>query len=142
MSNFVFMRRIILLVFTLFYTVVSTGAVGLLHFCQHESSVHLGITHEDHHTVNAEPSCCHTETSSCGTETEKSEEDCCETTYTSLDLMVKSSEVSVALPFITPEIVQYTERQHLDGPILNTTRVVQSTGPPLYIALHRLTLYA
>ena len=56
--------------------------------------------------------------------------------------MVKSSEVSVALPFITPEIVQYTERQHLDGPILNTTRVVQSTGPPLYIALHRLTLYA
>lgn len=104
--------------------------------------MHLGITHEDHHTVNAEPSCCHTETSSCGTETEKSEEDCCETTYTSLDLMVKSSEVSVALPFITPEIVQYTERQHLDGPILNTTRVVQSTGPPLYIALHRLTLYA
>ncbi|MEL0026874.1 MAG: hypothetical protein VW775_07355 [Schleiferiaceae bacterium] len=136
------MRRFILLVFTLFYTVVSTGAVGLLHFCQHESSVHLGITHEDHHTVNTEPSCCHTETSSCGTETEKSEEDCCETTYTSLDLMVKSSEVSVALPFITPEIVQYTERQHIDGPILNTTRVVQSKGPPLYIALHRLTLYA
>lgn len=142
MSNFVFMRRFILLVFTLFYTLVSTGAVGLLHFCQHESSVHLGIVHEAHKATVEEPSCCHTETPSCPTSNEQSEEDCCETTYTSLDLMVKSSEVSVALPFITPEIVQYTELQHIDGPILNTTRVVQSTGPPLYITLHRLTLYA
>jgi len=136
------MRRLILLVFTLFYTLVSTGAVGLLHFCQHESSVHLGITHEDHHSVNTEPSCCHTEIKSCIPETEKSEEDCCETTYTSLDLMVKSSEVSIALPFITPEIFQSAEHQHIDGPLSNTTFEVQSTGPPLYIALHRLTLYA
>ena len=142
MSNFVFMRRFILLVFTLFYTVVSTGAVGLLHFCQHESSVHLGIVHEAHNAIVEKPSCCHTETSSCDTSHEKSEEDCCETTYTSLDLMVKSSEVNIVLPFVAPEIFQYTERQHLDGPLSNTTRVVQSTGPPLYIALHRLTLYA
>ena len=135
------MRRFILLVFTLFYTVVSTGAVGLLHFCQHESSVHLGITHEDHHTVNTEPSCCHTETSSCGTETEKSEEDCCETIYTSLDLMVKSSEVNIALPFVSTEIFQFKERQHINSPISKASTLVQSTGPPLYISLHRLTLY-
>jgi len=142
LSNFVFMRRFILLVFTLFYTVVSTGAVGLLHFCQHEGSVHFSITHEDHHKVNTGPSCCHAETTACGSATEENKEDCCETTYTSLDLVVKSSEVNIALPFVSTEIFQFKERQHINSPISKASTLVQSTGPPLYISLHRLTLYA
>ena len=111
------MQKVIVLVFTLFYTLVSTGAVSFLHFCQHEESVHLSVAHEEHLAITEAPVCCHAPQNNQCNPTEKSldSEDCCETTFTELDETLNNVEFDKNIDFGLLESVrrtQYIENAH------------------------------
>ena len=96
------MRKFIVLVFTLFYTLVATGAVSYLHFCQHEESVHLSVAHEEHLAITAGAgmlSCSAEHTSADPTEKSLDSEDCCETTFTELDETLNNVEFDKNIDF-------------------------------------------
>ena len=103
------MQKVIVLVFTLFYTLVSTGAVSFLHFCQHEESVHLSVAHEEHLAITEAPVCCHApQNTPVQHPTEKSldSEDCCETTSTELDETATNVEFDKNIDFGPLETVR------------------------------------
>ena len=144
MVKFVFMRKLIILVFTLFYTLVSTGAVSYLHFCQHEESVHLSVAHDEHLAITEAPVCCHApQTTSCNS-TEKSldSEDCCETTFTELDETLTNFEFDKSVNFDllrTAAAAQYMggAKSFYSSPLL-----VFDNGPPIYLKYRKLLFYA
>ncbi len=138
------MRRIVTLIFTLFYALVSTGTPALLHFCGHEQNMHLSIAHEDHHST---PSCCHTTSTHCEASSPKEatsveEEDCCFTSHVELDdttlsqkefasvFTISSDNTTVVVPSSTDAATPC-----LQGPIL-------TNGPPLYLRLQHIIVYS
>jgi|GEM_PF-318147 len=138
------MRRFIILVFTLFYSVISSGAVGLLHFCQHESSLHLGVAHEEHHSEGQVPSCCHSEPNTACHEAPASgiqDDDCCTVSTTDLDQSLISGE-TLLNEFIGEEKTTVISLVDSQSPKLKAQGPILNTGPPLYVRLHKLILYA
>ena len=138
------MRKFIVMVFTLFYTLVSTGAVSFLHFCQHEESVHLSVAHEEHLSITEAPVCCHTPQKTPCSTTEKSldSEDCCETTSTELDETATNIEFDTSVQFDPLETVRAAQYVGDAIPFCSSLRLVFDNGPPIYIKYRKMTLYA
>ena len=138
------MRKVIVLVFTLFYTLVSTGAVSFLHFCQHEESVHLSVAHEEHLAITEAPVCCHAPQKTPCSTTEKSldSEDCCETTFTELDETLTNVAFDKNIDFGLFESVRLT--QYIENVIAFyiSPRLVFDNGPPIYLKYQKLLFYA
>lgn len=138
------MRKFIVLVFTLFYTLVATGAVSYLHFCQHEESVHLSVAHEEHLAITAAPVCCHASQTTTCNPTEKSldSEDCCETAFTELDETLTNVEFDKNIDFGLLESVRLT--QYIENVIAFyiSPRLVFDNGPPIYLKYQKLLFYA
>lgn len=137
------MRRTLTFIFALFYTLVSSGAPALLHFCGHQQNVHLSLSHDDHHST---PSCCHNEVKSCHAPQSKlltsvDEEDCCISSYIELDesqfesqefVSTIFSEENKRAPEAPAEIAAVRFSAH--GP-------VQNNGPPLYLRHQQIIVY-
>jgi len=141
--KFVFMRKLIILVFTLFYTLVSTGAVSYLHFCQHEESVHLSVAHDEHLAITEAPVCCHApQTTSCNS-TEKSldSEDCCETTFTELDETLTNFEFDKSVNFALVRKAQSAQFVGDARSFYSGLRLVFDNGPPIYLKYQKLLFY-
>ena len=138
------MRKVIVLVFTLFYTLVATGAVSYLHFCQHEESVHLSVAHEEHLAITAAPVCCHASQTTTCNPTEKSldSEDCCETTFTELDETATNIEFDTSVQFDPLETVRAAQYVGDAIPFCSSLRLVFDNGPPIYIKYQKMILYA
>ena len=138
------MRKFIVMVFTLFYTLVSTGAVSFLHFCQHEESVHLSVAHEEHLSITEAPVCCHTPQKTPCHPTEKSldSEDCCETTSTELDETATNIEFDTSVHFDLLGSVRATQYVGDAIPFYTSPRLVFDNGPPIYVKYRKLILYA
>ena len=138
------MRRIVTLIFTLFYALVSTGTPALLHFCGHEQNMHLSIAHDDHHST---PSCCHAAATHCESPAPKAptsadEEDCCITSHVDLDDSTLSQKEFASVvtfssdntPVVLPSSTEVAT-PCLQGPIL-------TNGPPLYLRLQQIIVYS
>jgi len=138
------MQKVIVLVFTLFYTLVSTGAVSFLHFCQHEESVHLSVAHEEHLAITEAPVCCHTPQKTPCSTTEKSldSEDCCETTSTELDETATNIEFDTSVHFEPLETVRAGQYVGDAIPFCSSLRLVFDNGPPICIKYRKMILYA
>ena len=138
------MQKVIVLVFTLFYTLVSTGAVSFLHFCHHEESVHLSVAHEEHLSITEAPVCCHTPQKTPCSTTEKSldSEDCCETTSTELDETATNIEFDTSVHFEPLETVRAGQYVGDAIPFFSSLRLVFDNGPPIYIKYRKMILYA
>jgi len=138
------MQKVIVLVFTLFYTLVSTGAVSFLHFCQHEESVHLSVAHEEHLSITEAPVCCHTPQKTPCSTIEKSldSEDCCETTSTELDETATNIEFDTSVHFEPLETVRAGQYVGDAIPSCSSLRLVFDNGPPIYIKYRKMILYA
>ena len=138
------MQKVIVLVFTLFYTLVSTGAVSFLHFCQHEESVHLSVAHEEHLSITEAPVCCHTPQKTPCSTTEKSldSEDCCETTFTELDETLTNFEFDKSVHFDLLEPFRRTQYIGDAIPFYSSPRLVFDNGPPIYLKYQKLLFYA
>jgi len=137
------MRKFIVMVFTLFYTLVSTGAVSFLHFCQHEESVHLSVAHEEHLSITEAPVCCHTpQKTPCINGKVLDSEDCCETTSTELDETATNIEFDTSVHFEPLETVRAGQYVGDAIPFCSSLRLVFDNGPPIYIKYRKMILYA
>ncbi|MAD30888.1 MAG: hypothetical protein CL854_01425 [Cryomorphaceae bacterium] len=138
------MRKVIVLVFTLFYTLVSTGAVSFLHFCQHEESVHLSVAHEEHLAITEAPVCCHAPQKTPCSTTEKSldSEDCCETTFTELDETVTNIEFDKSVNYDLLATARATHCIEYVIPSHSCSYLVFDNGPPIYLKYRKLQFYA
>ena len=138
------MRKVIVLVFTLFYTLVSTGAVSFLHFCQHEESVHLSVAHEEHLAITKAPVCCHAPQKTPCSTTEKSldSEDCCETTFTELDETVTNIEFDKSVNYDLLATARATHCIEYVIPSYSCSYLVFDNGPPIYLKYRKLQFYA
>ena len=138
------MRKLIILVFTLFYTLISTGAVSFLHFCQHEESVHLSLAHEVHLDITEASVCCHAPLSKPCNSTEKSldSEDCCETTFTELDETTINVDFGKIVDFSLVRTVQSAQFMGDARSFYSGTRLVFDNGPPIYLKYQKLLFYA
>ncbi|MCH1534313.1 MAG: hypothetical protein L7S65_05090 [Schleiferiaceae bacterium] len=138
------MRKLIILVITLIYTLVSTGAVSFLHFCQHEESVHLSLAHEEHLDITEASVCCHAPLSKPCNSTEKSldSEDCCETTCTELDDTATNIEFDKSVNFNLLGTVQAIQYVGYAIPSYSSPHLVFNNGPPIYLKYRKLLLYA
>ena len=138
------MRKVIVLVFTLFYTLVSTGAVSFLHFCQHEESVHLSVAHEEHLAITEAPVCCHAPQKTPCSTTEKSldSEDCCETTFTELDETATNIEFDKSVNYDLLATARATHCIEYVIPSYSCSYLVFDNGPPIYLKYQKLLLYA
>lgn len=137
------MRRTLTFIFALFYTLASSGAPALLHFCGHEQNVHLSLAHEDHHSA---PSCCHSEVESCHAPQPKlpisaDEEDCCISSSVDLDeSQFVSQELTVFL--FTQENKQTLKVPTEIGAVHFAAHgPVQNNGPPLYLKYQQIIVY-
>ena len=137
------MRKVIVLVFTLFYTLVSTGAVSFLHFCQHEESVHLSVAHEEHLAITEAPVCCHAPQKTPCSTTEKSldSEDCCETTSTELDETVTNIEFDKSVNYDLLATARATHCIEYVIPSYSCSYLVFDNGPPIYLKYRKLQFY-
>ena len=137
------MRRTLTFIFALFYTLVSSGAPALLHFCGHEQNVHLSLAHKDHHST---PSCCHSEAESCHAPQSKlptsvNEEDCCISNSVHLDEGQFESQVFSLFVFIEQgERTQYSPIE-LSTYSFAAHGPVQNNGPPLYLMHQQIIVY-
>ena len=137
------MRKVIVLVFTLFYTLVSTGAVSFLHFCQHEESVHLSVAHEEHLAIKEAPVCCHAPQKTPCSTTEKSldSEDCCETTFTELDETATNIEFYKSVNYELLATARPTHCIEYVIPSYSCSYLVFDNGPPIYLKYRKLQFY-
>lgn len=138
------MRRIVTLIFTLFYALVSTGTPALLHFCGHEQNMHLSIAHDDHHST---PSCCHAAAAHCESPAPKAptsadEEDCCITSQVDLDDTTVSQKEFITI-FTTStaskSAVLYSNHK---SAVHSTQGPILTNGPPLYLRLQQIIVYS
>jgi hypothetical protein len=138
------MRRIITLIFTLFYALVSTGAPALLHFCGHEQNMHLSIAHDDHHST---PSCCHAAATHCEAPAPKAptsadEEDCCITSHVDLDdTTVSQKELITIFTTSTASTSAVLYSNHKSA-VHSTQGPILTNGPPLYLRLQQIIVYS
>ena len=138
------MRRIVTLIFTLFYALVSTGTPALLHFCGHEQNVHLSVAHEDHHSA---PSCCHSDVKSCHAQEPQSpysvdEEDCCISSHIELDESHFDTQVFSMVVFIEDFQKDYDASEELGIDSFSTNGPIQNNGPPLYLRHQQIIVYS
>jgi hypothetical protein len=128
----------------LFYTLVSTGAVSFLHFCQHEESIHLSIAHDDHLAVTEAPECCHAPEKTHCASNEKSlnSEDCCETSFTELDETTANFEFDASINKNFSSTLNKTRSIEDAQHALIQQRIVFDNGPPIYLKYRKLLLYA
>lgn len=138
------MRRIATLIFTLLYTLVSTGAPALLHFCGHEQKMHLSIAHEDHHST---PSCCHATATHCEAPalkapTSADEDECCITSHIDLDdTTVSQEELTRIFPISTASKALVLHWDY-NSAISSTQGPILTNGPPLYLRLQQIIVYS
>lgn len=106
--------------------------------------MHLGVAHEEHHKLAQAPSCCHSESQPTCHETPSpgiQEDDCCTVSTTHLDDSLLNSEKTLNNLVLAEKssLISHRftteKRVKVQGPIKNT-------GPPLYVRLHKLILYA
>lgn len=89
------MRRIIAVLLLSLYTLLGTGATGVLHFCSHEGGLHFSLEAQHDHELPEAPSCCHQTSPS---ETchapgiSNTDDSCCENLYTPAPVVSISSE--------------------------------------------------
>ena len=138
------MRRIVTLIFTLFYALLSTGAPTLLHFCGHEQNVHLSVAHEDYHSA---PSCCHSEVKSCHAPQPKSpasvdEEDCCVSSNVQLDESQFESQEFALILHHEGDMHAFDIPVDLGSTNHTTRGPVQNNGPPLYLKHQQIIVYS
>lgn len=143
------MRRVFYLLFAILYATLSSGAPSLVHYCAHDNDLHLS---SPRHELE-EMSCCESEpqeesTPSCHRVPESSHEsqinesdDCCATSFVSLDYAKQESTYNAC---IHAEIVQVEKaRTELNDSRATQNRAANSSkrGPPLYVLYRRLVLY-
>ena len=138
------MRRIVTLIFTLFYALVSTGAPALLHFCGHEQNMHLSIAHEDHHST---PSCCHATATHCEAPAPKAptsaeEEDCCITSHVDLDDTTVSQEELTTIFTTSTASKSVVLCSNNQSAVHSTQGPILTNGPPLYLRLQQIIVYS
>jgi len=137
------MRRTLTFIFAFFYSLVSSGAPALLHFCEHKQNVHLSLAHEDHHSA---PSCCHGEAASCHKQEPKSptsvdEEDCCISSHIELDESLFHTQVFSIVFFIEPNQQAYDALGELRINSFSACGPLQNNGPPLYLKHQQIIVY-
>lgn len=138
------MRRTLTFIFALFYTLVSSGAPALLHFCGHEQNVHLSLAHEDHHST---PSCCHSEVKACHAPQPKSptsvdEEDCCTSSHIELDESQYETQAFSLVLFNVDSKEAYDVPEELGIDSFSANGPVQNNGPPLYLKYQQIIVYS
>ena len=138
------MRRIVTLIFTLFYALVSTGAPALLHFCGHERNMHLSIAHVDHHST---PSCCHAAATHCEAPAPKAstsadEEDCCITSHVDLDDTTVSQEEVTAIFTTSTDNKSAVLYSNQKSAVHSTQGPILTNGPPIYLRLQQIIVYS
>jgi len=138
------MRRTLTFIFTLFYTLVSSGAPALLHFCGHEQNMHLSLVHEDHHSA---PSCCHSEVKACHASALKApssvdEEDCCISSHIELDESQFETQVFSFVLSIENSHEAYDIPKELGIDSFSANGPVQNNGPPLYLKHQQIIVYS
>jgi len=80
------MRRTIVFIFAVLYSLISSGAPALLHYCGHKKNVHLSVSHNN---LPENSDCCHAASLSCGIDVnaapELDDQDCCVLSEVDLD---------------------------------------------------------
>jgi hypothetical protein len=142
------MKQFLTIVFTFFYTLMSVGATGFVHYCHHEQEVHFSLNHDSHLDAKIQPtthSCCAEMAKACESNVPSSEEDCCDSAYTEIGgILAGGIELPPLFAFIAP-IDRFTEHKEeqdfqLFGP--NTDHgPPQSSKPSLITLLHRWVFY-
>lgn len=144
------MRRVFHLLFAILYATLSSGAPSLVHYCAHDNDIHLSSPAHEHE----EMSCCEHEqqeeiTTSCHSVPEPSQEcqineadDCCATSFVSLDCAKQESSFFTLAPVETSVALDFS----MDAAGFTATQKIGSKaskrGPPLYVWYQRLVLYA
>ena len=137
------MRRVFVVLFTLFYSLVSSGAPSLLHYCNHEKKVHVSLEHESHHE---QESCCNASTTHCTaiifepTNTIDGD-DCCLNIQTELN---ESNLEELSLNFILPELSfeRFNTKNYIHLCTVHSTNgPIQNNGPPLFLKFHQIIVY-
>lgn len=141
------MRRVFYVLLALIYATLSTGAPALVHFCAHEEVFHLATGNHEHEQID----CCHSAeslaSSTChesptSAQTAAPDDDCCVSSSVAIDSgkQERSDDASLAL-FVAQRRILATDLVQ----IKSTSACVSSSnkrGPPIYILLQRLVLYA
>ena len=130
------MRRVFVVIFTLFYSLVSSGAPALLHYCNHEKKVHVSLEHESHHE---QESCCNAITFK-STNTLDAD-DCCLNIQTELN---ESNFEELSLNFILPQLSfqRFNTKNYLQLCAVHSTNgPIQNNGPPLFLKFHQIIIY-
>jgi hypothetical protein len=137
------MRRVFVVIFTLFYSLVSSGAPALLHYCNHEKKVHVSLKHESHHE---QESCCNASKTNCNAIGFKSTntldaDDCCLNIQTELN---ESNFEELSLNFILPQLSfqRFNTKNYLQLCAVHSTNgPIQNNGPPLFLKFHQIIIY-
>jgi len=141
------MRRVFYVLLALIYATLSTGAPALVHFCAHEEVFHLAAGNHEHEQID----CCHSAesivSSTChdsptSAQTAAPDDDCCVSSSVAIDSgkQERSDNGSLAL-FVSQGRIPATELVQTKS----TKACVcpsNKRGPPIYILLQRLVLYA
>ena len=141
------MRRVFYVLLAIIYTTLSTGAPSLLHFCSHEEVFHLATSSHEHEDT----ACCHSSevdlTQNCHSSNEDHHEidendGCCASSFVALDSAKQENKPSASTTTVCPPSrvsMSQVEESHFNT--LPTTTHAER-GPPIYILLQRLVLYA
>ena len=137
------MRRTIVFIFAVLYSLISSGAPALLHYCHHEKKVHVSLEHESHHE---QESCCNASNTNCTAITfdptnTLDTDDCCLNFQTELN---ESNLEELPLNFILPELSfqRFNTKNYLHLCAVNSTNgPIQNNGPPLFLKFHQIIIY-
>lgn len=125
------MRRIIAIVLLSLYTLLGTGATGVLHFCSHEGGLHFSLEAQHDHDLPEVPSCCHAADASetCHAPGISNVDDrCCENLYAPAPVISISSESTLETQNTsTSHVVEYFE---LNDRLLKEFRATYCTWTP------------
>ena len=137
------MRRVFVVIFTLFYSLVSSGAPAFLHYCNHDKKVHVSLKHESYHE---QESCCNSSKTDCNDISFKSTntldaEDCCLNIQAELN---ESNFEELSLNFILPQLSfqRFNTKNYLQPCAVHSTNgPIQNNGPPLFLKFHQIIIY-
>lgn len=136
------MRRTIVFIFAVFYSLISSGAPALLHYCGHKKNVHLSVSHNN---LPENSDCCHAASSTCEIDVnaapELDDQDCCVLSEVDLDSSffnpLKYYLLSTGCSFYNTNmcfLARAKESNTTNGPVHNN-------GPPLYLEFHQIIVY-
>lgn len=144
------MRRVFHLLFAILYATLSSGAPSLVHYCAHDKDIHLSSPGHEHE----EMSCCEHEqqeeiAASCHSVPGSSQEsqineadDCCATSFVSLDYAKQESFFFTLAPVETSADFDFSNETGLQTATQKIGAKASKRGPPLYVWYQRLVLYA